>query len=158
MIWIGLCVVVGFVVAWQLAGDPVFGGILGAPLGASVGVAVGVFAGTIIGPTITTTDRDLAALQTQTGIAGSFFLGTGSVNTESVWVYYPRDADGLTHMETLPSKYGAVRETPGRPQVHCWREDWSAWTIPATNGKQCVFNVPPGSVKADYSIPTGGAQ
>ncbi len=69
------------------------GGILGSIIGAAIAFVLGIFVPKPKGNQETKTTR-LASLRSSGGIQGSFFLGSGSIESQQYYRYYEDSGDG----------------------------------------------------------------
>ena len=108
---------------------------------------------------------DLGALNDGRSTQGSFFLGSGTIDSVPSFMYYERDGDGYV-LRDWPASSSKVVETKGDPQVvyNCY--DYSSVPRPFRWAPQMMedgsvydcrhafvtFYVPPGSVQQQYIL------
>lgn len=95
----------------------------------------------------------LMALGNTSEISGSFFLGTGTVDEEQVYVYMA-DTDLGAEMLTVSVRKARIVEGEGEPHiehlVRCDNAIWVPW--PTCSRALLVFHIPPGSITRDFTI------
>lgn len=101
------------------------------------------------------TYSDLATLNDGSGVQGSFFLGSGTINSTAVFMYYTND-NGVYRLNHVDADYATVTYTDGPPRLlyhntksgnHFWALDWFG-----DDYTQYEFQVPAGSVKQSFNL------
>jgi hypothetical protein len=109
----------------------------------------------------------LVSLADGSSTHGSFFLGSGSVDSEPVFFFYRESDDGSYRLEHRDAEYVSIVETSGVPHMETLCVDyshlprWFDWPLPrseAPNYSDCrdndptTFYVPEGSIKSNYIL------
>jgi hypothetical protein len=107
----------------------------------------------------TTTDHDrikLGSLQDNTGINGSFFLGSGNIKDEMKYVFYVQQSDSSYKLNSVSCKKASIIYSNNQPAEHIYttRQKGSKWlsfgvVLPEV---EYVFEVPKGSIKNHYVL------
>lgn len=140
--------------------------------------AIALFAAFIVGVVIdapvawVTRDKvdisyELAALNDGRSTQGSFFLGSGSIDSVSSFMFYAKEGDGYV-LRDWPASSSKVVETDGTPRAVYSCDDYGTvprpfrWTTKMILDDgwgwiDCqhafvTFYVPPGSVKQQYDL------
>lgn len=104
-------------------------------------------------PDTKTDERPLIALGSDSETKGSFFLGTGTVKEDQVYVYLV-DTDLGAEMKTVKVSNARIVEGEGEPRIEYWRlcdlTMWVPW--PACSRPILVFHIPPGSISREFTI------
>ena len=114
-----------------------------------------ILSGILPGTKVMYRSDNLVAMTQTTGIHGSFFLASGSINNTTNYKYYEKHADGGMTLETNDIQNSTIYYTTGTPRVdhyHFIRPNtfWSAMgtdTVPTEK-----FYVPIGSVTRDINL------
>lgn len=97
----------------------------------------------------------LASLSDGSGIHGSFFLGSGYVDSRPVFMYYTND-NGAYRLKQERADDSIVTYTDGPPQlvIH-YNNSSNKWvSIVNDSSPEYEFQVPQGSVKSDFTLDT----
>jgi hypothetical protein len=94
---------------------------------------------------------ELASIDDRSGTSGSFFLGSGQIDSTPVFYYYEHDKDGyrLKHQDASE----AVVVESGKPYIeyrHLVSND-SNWYL-EWGGTSVIFHVPEGSIVRDFTL------
>lgn len=97
----------------------------------------------------------LVAIKQTTGLTGSFFLFSGSVDTKAAYRYYERHSDGAMTLEdasTYDSKIYYTKEVPRVDEYNDVKSSrlWSLFSADLLPTKK--FYVPEGSITRDISL------
>lgn len=122
-----------------------------------MGIAIGLIPSWIIGTLISTLifgtapqqltyTYDLIAMRDDTSIHGSFFLGTGRIDSEMCYVYLIDTEKGMT-TKTLKQKDNEVyiKYTDGQPYMEYYGSNHDLWRIPEGDSYY-IFYLPEGSI------------
>lgn len=140
------------------------GGLITALIGA-------IFTGLLIDLPVNAIQRDkinetynLAALNDGKSTEGSFFLGSGTVDSVPSFMFYAKDGDGYV-LRSWDAASSRVVETEGAPRVVYTCDDYSSVPAPFKWAAYMIledyvdcehasvtFYVPPGSVKQQYTL------
>lgn len=95
----------------------------------------------------------LIALGHSSETSGSFFLGTGTVDEEQVYVYMA-DTDLGAEMLTVQVDRARIVEEEGAPHIEHWAKCDNAIVVPwpACSKSLLVFHIPPGSITRDFTV------
>lgn len=104
-------------------------------------------------PDTETEERALISLGNDSETKGSFFLGTGTVEEDQVYVYLV-DTNLGAEMKTVKVSNARIVEGGGEPRIEYWRlcdlTVWLPW--PACSRPILVFHIPPGSISREFTI------
>lgn len=97
----------------------------------------------------------LASLSDGSGIHGSFFLGSGYVDSRPMFMYYTNNG-GVYRLKQEPADRSFVTYTDGPPQLVIHYENSSNRWVSVVNddSPEYEFRVPQGSVKSDFTLDT----
>lgn len=143
---------------------------------AAMGFIFALMAGLLIDWPVSWATRDkvdityeLGALNDGRSTKGSFFLGSGSIDSVPSFMYYVKDGDGFV-LRDWPARSSKVIETDSTPRVVYRCDDYGTvprpfrWTTKMMEDSGWVdewidcghafvtFYVPPGSVKQQYNL------
>ena len=168
MIWFSMAVVVGIAVGlmtfilsrkdgdnWRTTFEMSSVMMVGAFLiGAVVAVVMNVVSSFFLPTHYEYKEYVLQSLQDGKDASGSFFLGTGYVDSYPSFTYYLEE-NGRYRLKSTNADFASVTYTSGTPKmVERWKVDdqtiWCMWTNKTL--KDVEFQVPPGSVYKDYSL------
>jgi len=168
MLTIIICSLIGAIFfAWLCRdeGALILGGFAGLTLGAVVGLIIAV----IIGMRTPTEEEitqikeiQLVALQDNSGISGSFFLGSGVIKEKFYYVYYYRNEDGSFSLGKILAEKARVFEEnrkdgilekieiTEKPKV----DKISRWALPPCMyvKEKYIFRIPKGSIRNDFKL------
>lgn len=106
--------------------------------------------------------RELTSLAIRSGVSGSFFLGSGSVNSDPVYIFAEKGEDGLVAVKIIPHTIGVYKEDVGNGEtsyVEFYRcPNYCRYSLPqALQGSYSlqsfyVFHIPSGSVASVYDL------
>lgn len=128
-------------------------------LGAVVGTGIG-FAVSLALPMITsekTYSLEIESLSDNSGVSGSFFLGSGYVGKNMCYVFYYRDGDGF-RMRQVKHTCAKIKYTEEQPRANvtelvATESLWNLFAIDLNIGqKEYVIEVPRGSIKNNYTL------
>lgn len=95
----------------------------------------------------------LIALGNDSETSGSFFLGTGTVDEEQVFVYVAETGLGA-ELLTVETRKARIIEEEGEPHIEhlarCDNAIFVPW--PVCSRSLLVFHIPPGSITRDFTI------
>lgn len=106
------------------------------------------------------TIHSLGALQDNTGVHGSFFLGSGSVDSKQYYSYYSFK-NGLYQLEQVEARRSYIRYTNGSPRLVVVKRvadelrDYpiNAIAMDLELGRETyIFEVPTGSIINNYTL------
>lgn len=91
---------------------------------------------------------NLQAISTSSGTTGSFFLGTGSIDSTLYYVYYAKSADGSFRMDKIEADSVSIVES-GSQEPALIRTCYSPpeWWMKGCHKNTYRIIVPPGSIK-----------
>lgn len=103
---------------------------------------------------------EIVNLQDNSSVNGSFFLGSGSINEESYYVYYYKTDDGfykLGKTKTDNAKIKITNETPRKvKKIKCITPgnlfEKYFIILPTSLTHSVHFEIPPGSIKENYNL------
>lgn len=129
--------------------DKIFGFLIGCLVGLLPSLAIGfIISMTIFGaaPMEYKYSQDLIAMKDNTSISGSFFLGTGQIDSDLCYIYIVEADKGVT-TKTIKQKSNEVyiRYTDGQPYLEYWGPVNDPWRFP-NESSYYVFYLPEGSV------------
>ncbi len=156
-----LSVLIAALLAWKYAtslwGD-IYEWIMGAVLGMLAAGLFIVLSASVLNAVLhqneTTVDKPLAAIQDRSSTHGSFFLGSGTIDSKPQYTFYEEEngakvlrsinADGVRVYEG--AKHAFIREVTGCS----WEYDW---LVPCVANLRVVeIHVPNGTVKQNYVL------
>ena len=110
---------------------------------------------------------DIVSLADGQGTHGSFFLGSGSIDSKPVFFFYRQSANGSFRLEHRDADNVSIVETTGQPYMETLCVDyshlprWFDWPVKrseAPDYNDCrtndptTFYVPEGSIKSNYIL------
>jgi hypothetical protein len=175
MVWFYIAIAVGVFVAiavfMSIYGTPESGSIFKRILsdaGAAVGVGLvttivcGLLEMMINIPVFYLVDEDyqtysvLSSLNDGTQTNGSFFLGSGYIDSRPVYRYYVENGRGEFRLQSAPADRAFITYTDSTPEVvyHQKRSSSTFWSIGIDGDgiQEYEFRVPKGSVKTDFTL------
>jgi hypothetical protein len=109
--------------------------------------------------------QNLQALNDSTSTHGSFFLGSGTVDSYPAYYYYERRDDGSFYQWQVYAANASIVETSGTPHVERVCQDnysfghWIIWPLPMSEydhtcspDDEAIFYVPQGSVTNTFNL------
>lgn len=102
------------------------------------------------------TYSNLATLNDGSGVSGRFFLGSGTIDSTAVFMYYTED-NGVYTLQHVDADYATVTYTDGPPEIvyhnkktgnEFWVANWQEFSEPT----HYEFRVPRGSVKSSFNL------
>ena len=98
----------------------------------------------------------LATLQDNRGIQGSFFLGTGSIDSEPVYFYIKALPNGGFQQDSIPAEHVVVFQDDTQPRLityQTWaKTEWLMWLGLPGGSYESEIHVPPGSITSAYKV------
>lgn len=111
--------------------------------------------------------RNLNVLVTRIGVEGSYYLGTGSTQTETYYVFHEQDSQGYSAIKTAPAECSAYVEdikqgaSPIVEKIYCansWGQtqlcmfaDGTPEVVGSCNNYY-LFHIPEGTVASIYDL------
>jgi len=120
----------------------------------AVGMIVNLAAASVIGYHYEEKNiSNIASIQDNVQTSGSFFLGSGTIDSEAVFYFYEQDGDGyrLTHVPAYRSKIVESNESP-HLVVSKAVGDHPFWGIPLNSHDNYTFYVPTGSILNNFNL------
>lgn len=136
-------------------GDIIFGGFMGALIGAIPAYLIGGIISIMIfgtAPCELQYKQDLIAMKDNTVISGSFFLGSGNINSKMNYVYAIETDKGIM-TKTLEQKTNTVyiQYTDSQPYMEYYSGTSDGWRMPETSSYY-IFYLPEGTIINTFEI------
>lgn len=155
---LGIIMIIVGIIVYSDCGDGTCA-ILGAMLGALIGLIPSFLIGGIISiallglaPMECKYTQDLIAMKDNTVISGSFFLGSGRIDSDMCYVYMIDTDKGMT-TKTIKqaTNHVYIKHTDGQPYMEYWDGVDDPWRF-ADESAYYVFYLPEGSVVNTFEI------
>lgn len=158
-------VIAGFIIGYL--GDyyrDLANGFLGACIGTLAGLAVALLLSVVIDvgsdkQEYIASRHSLYALQDNSGVSGSFFLGSGFINGDMVYTYLVKETRGLTMKSTNVDKVHIQESDNGKPSIVIYNKEYTNSFVRLLVGRntidssdEAVVTIPKGSVKFNYNV------
>lgn len=135
--------------------DAIFGGLMGGLVGLIPSFIIGGIISILIfgtAPCELQYQQNLVAMKDNTAITGSFFLGTGHIDSKMNYVYAVETDKGIM-TKTLEQKSNTVyiQYTDGQPYMEYWAGTSDGWRMPETSAYY-IFYLPEGTVINTFEI------
>jgi hypothetical protein len=163
MLTIGLCVLIGLVVGCWLAyrdmcdaGYAMFFGLMIGCVGGLVGLPMAFAVGGGLPTERVETRTKLASLRNVDGIGGSFFLGSGQIQSEPYYFYYEGTERGYVLKKIRATDNVFVKEEDRKDgelfisEPRCADSLWGFCTLVGNTEK--TFIIPKGSLRQTFAL------
>jgi hypothetical protein len=97
------------------------------------------------------TIQPLYNLETSTGINGTFFLGSGTINNEAVYYYYQSNTDGTYSLLNQSASHSVIREVSGTPEIRKYQVTTTYLLFVGVAPDKYEFDIPAGSILQGYN-------
>lgn len=137
---------------WASLGFGMGGAVAAALVGLILGIGVGAALGTHPEPVH---NYQLLNIRDASGLSGSFFLGSGTIDEEPVFYYYARRDDGSIFLDHVFADYATIYETSEQPHIEITEEFSNHPKIafsPDAGLKGANIYIPPNSVVTNFSL------
>ena len=163
MITIIICAVIGIIIGIILAArsswSDLFDFIMNIIFGVIIGAIIGLFIAFIL--PMKTYDAhgscNIVALQDNSSVSGSFFLGSGQIDGKMKYVFYIEE-NGLYKMHQIDYNLVQIRYTDSIPKIHITEITKTDafinhFAIDRNIGDQTyIIEVPKGTIKTNYNL------
>ena len=159
----GVLFVLSAVITVRMAEDPdeIIGGIAMGFFSAMAFVAIGsmIVSGVLPKQYYEHSRTELVALKDNTGISGSFFLGSGNINSTMKYYYLVNSEFGL-EMRSVEAGVARIQEKDDEsPHLRIMKKQYAdpwirgkIWNLCPARENIYVFVIPPDSVLRDYRV------
>jgi hypothetical protein len=97
------------------------------------------------------THDNLAVLNDGSRVNGSFFLGSGTIDSDPSFMFYT-ESDGNYKLKQVYAEDSIVRYSTESPKIEYHSPKSRFWTYWNMNNQYYVFKVPNGSIKYGYEL------
>ena len=128
-----------------LIASSIIGGIIGGIIGFAIALAIPpVYV-------VEKTTHNLEALQDNSAVSGSFFLGSGNINGDIIYTYYYENNDSFK-LNQVEAKDAKIKYTEGTPKVEVLKYVNKNQFALRKDYFEYIFYVPKNSIKQSYSL------
>lgn len=147
-----------FLKSQDFDGSGWFGGILIAALVTAIlgGIPTAVIGQTVMADCVSPVNTSLVNISDGSGVAGSFFLGSGYIGQDLYYYYYYQLPDGGFQGAAIKASLAEIKY--GKPHMvtytPAYTNNWKYFAHPLDQVCTTIFYVPQGSIKQNFTLGT----